>query len=169
MPRTTRWAQPYLWRAGAAVPRRQRVDGSGWALPTKLWDVAWNGPTCWSSWSDHAGTNWPTSRACCWSSTTETVRWDIAPAIEHGILIVPALLRDTPEHATPPDRVTLPASIRKLADYQVSEVWQKVRRRPGPVGRPTGRTGPESRDAQPGHAGTRDRSWIAAIQPSATD
>lgn len=53
------------------------------------------------------------------------VRWEIARAIERGIPIVPVLLRDTPEDATPPDRAILPASVCKLADYQTFEVSQK--------------------------------------------
>src|SRR5690242_16240519 len=32
------------------------------------------------------------------------VRWEIARAIERGIPIIPVLLRDAPDDATPPDR-----------------------------------------------------------------
>src|SRR5262245_9547390 len=50
------------------------------------------------------------------------VRWEIARAIERGIPIVPVLLRDVPDDANPPDRAILPASIRKLADYQTFDI-----------------------------------------------
>jgi hypothetical protein len=53
------------------------------------------------------------------------VRWEIARAIQRGIPIVPVLLRDTPENATPPDRAILPASISELANLQTLEVSQK--------------------------------------------
>jgi hypothetical protein len=53
------------------------------------------------------------------------VRWEIARAIERGIPIVPVLLLGTPEDATPPDLAILPASIRKLAEFQTFEVRQK--------------------------------------------
>src|ERR1043165_7217463 len=43
------------------------------------------------------------------------VRWEIARAIERGIPIVPVLIRDVPDDATPPNPAILPASIRKLA------------------------------------------------------
>jgi hypothetical protein len=53
------------------------------------------------------------------------VRWEIARAIKRRIPIVPVLLRDTPEDATPPDRAILPESIRELANYQIFEFSQK--------------------------------------------
>lgn len=53
------------------------------------------------------------------------VRWEIARAIERGIPIIPALLRDNPENAQCPRPDQLPADIRPLALNQAASISQR--------------------------------------------